>query len=68
MGVTKTSGLDDEKFTIECTEPRVFNWSDTVLHSMKRKLTKCKRGDLKQFGYRSLSVSLFLERVPLLRL
>jgi hypothetical protein len=35
---------------------------------MKRQLMKCRRGNLKQFGYRSLLVSLFLERVPLLRL
>jgi hypothetical protein len=35
---------------------------------MKRQLKKCRRGNLKQFGYRSLLVSLFLESVPLLRL
>jgi hypothetical protein len=49
-------------------EPRVFNWSDGVLHSMKKHLTKCKKGDLKQFGYESILVSFFLERVPNLRL
>lgn len=54
------------QYAIECTEPRVFNWSDVVLCSMKRKLTKCRMGDLKQFGYGSLLVSFFLERVPLL--
>jgi hypothetical protein len=47
-------------YAIECTEPRVFNWSDAVLHSMKRQLTKSRRGDLKQFGYGSLLVSFFL--------
>jgi hypothetical protein len=56
------------QYAIECTEPWVFNWSDAVLHSMKRQLTKCRRGDLKKFGYGSLLVSFFLERVPLLRL
>ena len=35
------------QYTIECTEPQVFNWSDTVLRSMKWQLTKCRRGDLK---------------------
>ena len=35
---------------------------------MKRQLTKYRKGDLKQFAYGSLLVSLFLERVPLLRL
>jgi hypothetical protein len=56
------------QYAIECTEPRVFNWADVVLRSMKRQLTKCRRGNLKQFGYGSLLVSFFLERVPLLRL
>ena len=56
------------QYSIECTEPRVFNWLDAVLFSVKRQLTKCRRGDLKQFGYRSLLVSFFLDRVPLLRL
>jgi hypothetical protein len=39
-----------------------------VLRSMKKQLTKCRRGDLKQFRYGSLLVSFFLKRVPLLRL
>jgi hypothetical protein len=39
-----------------------------VLCNMKRQLTKCRRGDLKKFRYRSLLVSFFLERVPLLQL
>jgi hypothetical protein len=56
------------QYAIECTEPQVFNWSDVVLRSMKRQLTKCRKGDLKQFGYKSLLVSFFLERVPMLRL
>jgi hypothetical protein len=54
------------QYAIECTEPRVFNWADAVLRSMKRQLTKRRRGNLKQFGYRSSLISLFLERVPLL--
>jgi hypothetical protein len=56
------------QYAIECTEPRVFNWADVVLRSIKRQLTKCRRGDLKQFGYGSLLVSFFLERVPVFRL
>ena len=35
------------QYSIECTEPRVFNWSYAVLRSMQRQLTKCRRGDLK---------------------
>jgi hypothetical protein len=53
---------------VECMEPQVFNWCDGVLHSMKTQLTKRKRGDLKKFGYGSILVSFFLERVPHLQL
>jgi hypothetical protein len=35
---------------------------------MKKQLTKCRNGDMKQFGYGSILVSFFLERVPYLRL
>jgi hypothetical protein len=35
---------------------------------MKNHLTKCQNGWLKQFGYGSILVSFFLERVPVLRL
>jgi hypothetical protein len=56
------------QYAIECTEPWVFNWADTVLRSVKRQLTKYMRGDLKQFKYGSLLVSFFLERVTLLML
>ena len=30
------------QYAIECTEPRVFNWADAVLRSIKRQLTKCR--------------------------
>jgi hypothetical protein len=56
------------QYAIECTEPRVFNWCDGLLRSMKSQLTKSKNGDLKQFGYGSILVSFFLERVPHFRL
>jgi hypothetical protein len=35
---------------------------------MKKQLTKCRNGRLKQFGYESILVSFFLERVLVLRL
>jgi hypothetical protein len=56
------------QYAMECMEPRVFNWRDRVLRSMKKQLRKCKKGDLKQFGYGSILVSLFLERVTHLHL
>jgi hypothetical protein len=56
------------QYAIKCTEPRVFNWADVVLRSIKKQLTKCRRSELKQFKYGSLLVSFFLERVPIFRL
>jgi hypothetical protein len=56
------------QYAIECTEPRVFNWADALLRNIKKQLTKCRGEDLKQFGYGSLLVSFFLERVPVFRL
>jgi hypothetical protein len=47
-------------------DPRVFNWCEGVLKSMKKQLTKCRSGELKQFGHESILVSFFLERVPIL--
>jgi len=52
------------QYAIDCIKPRVFNWCDGLLSSMKRQLTKRKNGELKQFGYGSILVYLFLERVP----
>jgi hypothetical protein len=46
----------------------VLNWCDGVLRNMNTQLTRIKNGDLKQFGYGSILVSFFLERVPQLRL
>jgi hypothetical protein len=56
------------QYAVECMNPCIFNWCDRVLRSMKKQLTKCRKGDLKQFGYGSILVSFFLERVPHLRL
>ena len=49
-------------------DPRVFNWCEGVLKIMKKQLTKFRNGGLKQFGYGSILVSFFLERVHVLRL
>jgi hypothetical protein len=56
------------KYVVECTEPRVFNWCNGVLRSMKTQLTKSKNGDLKKFEYGSILVYFFLESIPHLRL
>jgi hypothetical protein len=51
------------QYALECLEPRVFNWADAMLRNLKKQLTKCRRGGFKQFGYGSLIVSFFCERV-----
>jgi hypothetical protein len=56
------------QYALECMEPRVFNWCEGVLKSMKKQLTKCRSGELKEFVYGSILVSFFLERVPVFRL
>jgi hypothetical protein len=54
------------QYAIECMEARVFNWCEGILKKMKNQLIKCRNGRLKQFGYRSILVSFFLDRVPIL--
>jgi hypothetical protein len=56
------------QYALECVKPRVFNWANAVLRNLKKQLTKCRRGNLKQFGYGSLLVSFFCERVLVYRL
>jgi hypothetical protein len=38
------------QYALECINPQVFNWWDRILRSMKKQLTKCRNGELKQFG------------------
>lgn len=53
------------QYAIECLNPTVFHWCEDLLACMKHQLTKCKRGNMKQFGFRSILVTFILERVPL---
>jgi hypothetical protein len=56
------------QYSIECMEPRFFNWCEGLLKNMKKQLKKCRNGRLKKFGYGYILVSFFLERVPILHL
>lgn len=49
----------------ECLNPTIFYWATAVTTNIKRHLTKCKRGGVKQFGYGSSVVSFFLEGLPI---
>jgi hypothetical protein len=54
MAGTATPHMDFQihfQYTIECMEPRVFNWCGGVLKNMKNKLTKYQKGWLRvHFG------------------
>ena len=54
-------------YALECMEPKVFNWCEGMLVSLKDKLSKCKRGTLKQFDYGVVVVSFIFQRVPHMR-
>jgi len=52
----------------ECLNPTLFDWATTVTTNIKRKLTKCRHGGVKQFCYGSIVVSFFLERLPIFQI
>ena len=54
-------------YAIEDMEPTVFNWAEELLAVFKDQLTKCRQGELKQFGYGSILACFFFEQVPHLR-
>ena len=55
-------------YALEAMAPIVFNWAEELLPVFKDQLTKCRQGELKQFGYETILTCFFFERVPLLRL
>lgn len=55
------------QYVVECLEPKVFNWCDTILFVMKEQLTKVKNGILKNFGYSSILTAFSLEKIPLMQ-
>ena len=54
-------------YAIEAMAPTGFNWGDELLSVFKDQLSKCRQGELKQFGYVSILACFFFERVPQLR-
>ena len=54
-------------YAVECLEPRVFNWCEGLRTNMMSQLTSCRTGKQSQFGYGSILVAIFLERVPILQ-
>ena len=51
-------------YAIEAMEPMIFKWVEAMLPIFKDQLTKCWKGELKQFGFGSILACFFFERVP----
>ena len=49
---------------IQCMNAQIFDWSTTLLESMKRQLTDCRQRTHKNFGFGTILCSFFFERVP----
>lgn len=74
--VTRTMGSQAQhkatkthpRLALDCLNPTMYNWAEAVAVNMKRQLTKCYKGEMKQFGYESILILLMLERVLSLQL
>jgi len=74
--ITRTAGIQAPHeasknlllLATECLQPTLFDWASAVTTNIKRQLTKCKRDGNKQFGYGSIIVSFFLERLPIFQI
>ena len=51
-------------YTIEAMVPIVFNWVEALLPIFKDYLTKCRQGELRQFGFGSILACFFFEQAP----
>ena len=54
-------------YALEAMEPMVFNWVEVMIPIFKDQLTKCRQGELKQFGFGSILACFFFEWVPQMR-
>ena len=54
-------------YSMEAVAPTVYNWVEALITVFKDQLTKCRQGELKQFGFGSILACFFFERVPLMR-
>ena len=72
QGVSRSHGAHQASrahmlYSVEAMAPTVFHWAEALLVVFKKQLTKCIHGELKRFGYGTIIMSFFLERVPVLR-
>ena len=54
-------------YALEAMAPTVFNWAEALLPIFKDQLTKCRQGELKQFGFGSILACFFFLQVPYMR-
>ena len=54
-------------YAIEAMVPTVFNWAEALLPIFKDQLTKCRQGELKQFGFGSILACFCFNQVPSMR-
>ena len=52
------------RIAVECLQGALFDWCLGVIPIMKKQLSDWKRGRWKNFGYSSILVAFFFERVP----
>jgi len=52
------------RVAVDCFRGALYDWCSGVLPIMKRQLSDCRRGRRKNFGYASILVAFFFERVP----
>ena len=49
---------------MDCMQGALYHWCSGVVSIMRKQLSDCKRGRRKNFGYSSILVAFFFERVP----
>ena len=54
------------RIAVECLQGALYDWCSRVIPIMRKQLSDCKRGRRKNFGYSSILVAFFFERVPIL--
>ena len=54
-------------YAIKVMVATVFNSVEALIPIFKDQLTKCRQGELKQFGFGSILACFFFERVPQMR-
>ena len=51
------------RIVVECQQGALYDWCSGVIPIMKKQMSDCKRGQWKNFGYSSILVAFFFERV-----